>query len=94
MTHITKRDGIESAMSVAEDISAGRLDPAALDAKVTTACRELFGIVGSGPSDPLWELHGDVCRQYLGAHAVSSSELREWVSVQARWEAAGDDDTG
>jgi hypothetical protein len=50
------------------------------------ACRELFGIVGSGPEDPLWELHGDVARQYLAAGGASANELAEWTEVQRRRE--------
>jgi hypothetical protein len=48
--HMTRRDGVEAVMSVAEDLSAGRLDPADVEHQAVGACRELFGVV-VGPDD-------------------------------------------
>ena len=35
-----------------------------------------------GPGDPLWELHGDICRQYLAMGGESADALAEWAAVQ------------
>ncbi|HTX96516.1 MAG TPA: hypothetical protein VME67_17620 [Mycobacterium sp.] len=56
------------------------------------ACRALFGVVGSGPSDPLWDLHRDVCRQYLEAGGLTSAEIAEWLAVQRRRETSSTPD--
>ncbi|MGE0216503.1 flagellar hook-length control protein [Mycolicibacterium sp.] len=80
MTTPTKRDAIDAAMSVADDVAHGRLDPTALQQQAVTECRELFGtVVGEG--DPLWTLQADVARQAVGLGALSPEELREWAAV-------------
>jgi hypothetical protein len=77
---ITKRDAIDAAMSVAEDVAESRLDPAALDQAVADECKALFGtVVGEG--DSLWPLHIDVCRQALALGALTADELSEWLAV-------------
>lgn len=86
MTHMTKRDGVEAAMSVAEDISAGRLDPVQLEADVVTVCRQLFSDV-AGPDDPLWPLQIEVTRAVLARHGRPAAEVAEWVSAARRAEA-------
>jgi hypothetical protein len=45
--------------------------PTDVERRAVDACRELFGVVGSGPDDPFWSLHGDVCRQYLAGGGPS-----------------------
>lgn len=76
-----KKAGVDAAMSVAEDIATGKLDPAALDAAAAEEARALFGRV-EGPGDPLWDLHVDVARQVLAVGGgVSSVELAEWTAV-------------
>lgn len=87
---ITLADVINAATDVLDGITTGTLSAADVEARAVDACRELFGIVGSGPADPLWQLHGDVCRQYLAAGGVSAAELVEWLAVQRRREAKGD----
>lgn len=80
MSAITKRDAIDAAMSVAEDVAESRLDPAQINQAVADECRELFGtVVGDG--DPLWELHTDVARQAISLGAFSTNELQEWLAV-------------
>lgn len=74
---------MNAAMDLAEDISAGKIDPAELDAELVTACRELFGQV-VGPDDPLFELQRDVTRQTLAAGGLSLDEVAEWLSVLRR----------
>lgn len=80
MSAITKRDAIDAAMSVAEDVAEGKIDPAALDQAVADECREQFGTV-VGPREPLWELHIGVCRQALALGALTADELSEWLAV-------------
>lgn len=80
MTTPTKRDAIDAAMSVADDVAHGRLDPAALQQQAVTELRNLFGsVVGEG--DPLWTLHADVARQAVSLGALSADELGEWAAV-------------
>lgn len=76
-----KSAAVDAAMTLAEDVVTGRLDPAALDAAAAAEARALFGRV-EGPGDPLWELHVDVFRQVLAVGgACSADELSEWVAV-------------
>lgn len=86
MTTMTKRDAVEAAMSVAEDIAEGRLTPGALQAQAARELRELFGSV-TGPEDPLWPLHCDVARQAVALGALGPDELREWAVVLDRQRA-------
>jgi hypothetical protein len=77
---LTKRDVIDAAMSVAEDVAESRLDPMQLNQAIADECRELFGtVVGDG--DPLWPLHIDVARQVLAVGGLSADELSEWLAV-------------
>ena len=83
MSTPTKREAAKAAMSVAEDIAEGRLDPLALQQQAVTECRELFGtVVGDG--DALWTLHADVARQAIALGALSADELSEWAAVMRR----------
>lgn len=83
MTNMTKRDAVEAAMSVAEDIADGRLDPSDLQHQAVAELRELFGSV-TGPEDPVWPLHCDVARQAVALGALGPDELREWAVVLDR----------
>jgi hypothetical protein len=78
--NITRRDGVEAAMSIAEDISAGRLDPAALVSQVVDTCRDLLSTV-AGPDDPIWAVQVQVCRGVLAAGGIPADELAEWLAV-------------
>jgi hypothetical protein len=78
-----KRRAYTSAMSVADDIAQGRLDPAELDKVAAEECRALFGTV-TGPENPLWSLHVEVCRQVLALRGIPANELSEWLG-RARW---------
>lgn len=81
-----KKSAIETAMSVATDITEGRLDPDSMEAQVLVECRALFGRV-AGPGDPLWELHVDVARQVLAVGGgIPAHELAEWSAVTKRAE--------
>lgn len=78
---------VDAAMSVAEDVVAGRMQPAALEAQAVTECRNLFARV-AGPGDPLWELHVDVARQVLAVGGgIPANELAEWTAVTTAAEA-------
>ncbi len=83
MSTLTKRDAIDAALSVADDVAHGRLDPTALQQQAVSECRELFGTV-IGDGDALWTLHADVARQAVGLGALSPDELREWAAVLDR----------
>lgn len=83
MSTPTKRDAVNAAMTVAEDIAEGRLNPAALQQQAVTELREQFGTV-IGDGDALWTLHADVARQAVGLGALSPDELREWAAVLDR----------
>lgn len=81
MTTPTKRDVIESAMSIADDAAQGRLDPAALEAQAVAELRKLFGAV-VGPDDSAWPVQLDVARQVLALGGVPADELAEWLAVE------------
>jgi hypothetical protein len=80
VTSMTKRDAIESAMSVADDVAQGRLAPIDLERQAVAECRELFGTV-AGEGDVLWDLHLDIARQVLALDGVPADELSEWLAV-------------
>lgn len=83
MSSMTKTDGINAAMGLAEEIAAGTVDPSALEAELASECRNLFGqVVGDG--DPLWPLQVDVARQVLSAGGISHTEVSEWAAVLRR----------
>jgi len=88
VTTTAKRDAINAAMSVADDVAAGRLSPADLDQTLVETCKVLLGDV-VGPSDPLWSLQVDVARQVLAVGGIPAGELAEWTAV-ARRLAEGD----
>lgn len=83
MSREAKRDAVKAAMSVAEDITSGKLTPEDMDAQVITECRRLFGPV-TGPGDPLWELHVGITRQVLGLDGIPVDELAERVAAGRR----------
>lgn len=80
MTSMTKHDAINGAMSLADDIAQGRLDPAALEAQAVTELRELVGTV-VGPGDACWELQCNIARQVLALDGIPATELAEWLAV-------------
>jgi hypothetical protein len=84
--HVALADVVNAASDALRDVETGVLRPAEVERRAVDACRELFGIVGAGPSDALWELHGDVTRQYLAAGGMSADEIAEWLAVQRRRE--------
>lgn len=72
---------VTAALQIAEDVTAGRLDPTALQAEAVAECRNLFARV-EGPGDPLWSLHVEITRQVLAVGGgVPVDELAEWVAV-------------
>jgi len=81
--HLTKRDAVAAAMSIAEDITSGTLDPAALEHQVADTCRALVGTV-VGPDDPLFGLQVDVARGVLAVGGLHADELAEWTAVARR----------
>lgn len=80
---MTKRDAIVASMSVAEDIDAGRLDPATLKRQVVAELSDLVGTV-VGPDDPIWELQVQVARGVLAAGGIPADEQAEWLAVSRR----------
>ena len=89
MTHVTKRDVVEAATSVLDDITSGSLNPTDVEKRVVEECRQLFGQV-NGPGDALWPTHIDVTRQALALGALTANELAEWASVVRQREQAAD----
>lgn len=81
----TKRDTIEAAMSVADDVASGKLDPATLERQMVEELHELVGSV-VGEDDPLWPLQTDVARGVLAAGGLDASEISEWAAVAHRRE--------
>lgn len=78
-----KRNAVSAALTLAEDVTSGKVDPSELDVELVDRCRELFGIV-VGPDDPLFELQRDVARQVLATGGLSVAEMQEWEAVLQR----------
>jgi hypothetical protein len=77
---MTKRDAVDAAMSVAQDVADGKLDPAELEAAAVAELGELFGtVVGEG--DPSWPMHCSIAKQAIALGALSGDELAEWAAV-------------
>lgn len=87
MTTATKADAINGAMSIAEDIASGELDPADLERQAITELTALMD-VEPDPGSPLAELMADVCRRALARGALPANEIREFAAVVAAREAA------
>jgi hypothetical protein len=84
---VGKRRAVLEAVTIAEQLTAGVLDPAALDALALEECRNLFGTV-AGPGDPLWPMHCEIFHRVLEVGGgISADELAEWVAVYRRAEA-------
>ncbi|GAA4290910.1 flagellar hook-length control protein [Mycobacterium paraffinicum] len=76
----SKRDTIDAALALAENLHAGKVEPAGLDGELADTCRELFGQV-VGERDPLWSLQVDVTRHAIALGALTADELSEWAAV-------------
>lgn len=83
MSTMTKRDVVTAAMSVADDVAQGRLDPEHLEQQAVTELRDLVGTV-VGEDDPVWPLQLQVASGVLAAGGVPTDELAEWMAVQRR----------
>ena len=87
---VTLVDCTDAAADLLEQIENNQLDPATVEARAVAACKRLFGLVGSGPADPLWSTHADITKQFLGAGGLTADEIAEWLALQRRREAGGD----
>ncbi|BBX00919.1 hypothetical protein BST36_29680 [Mycolicibacterium moriokaense] len=77
-----KKHAVDAAVSIADDVTTGRLDPEQLEAEAVKACREVAGTV-LGPEDPIWPLQVDIARQVLAiGGAICANELAEWSAVE------------
>ncbi|GAT09367.1 flagellar hook-length control protein [Mycolicibacterium novocastrense] len=79
-TSTSKRDAINAAMSVADDVAQNKLDPSSLDAALADELRRLFGDVAE-QDDSLWSLQCDVARQVIALGGISPDELAEWAAA-------------
>ena len=80
MTYTNKRDAIEAAMSIADEVAQGRLAPADMEALAVRELTELFAEVV--PGSPVWPLQVAVARGVLAAGGIPADELAEWTAVQ------------
>ena len=80
MSTSTKRDVIDAALGLAEDVSSGQLSPAALEEQLVAEVKALVGDV-RGPDDPLFEVQVQIARGVLAAGGLSVDELAEWRSA-------------
>ncbi|WP_373140881.1 flagellar hook-length control protein [Mycobacterium marinum] len=79
---VTDADVVEAAYGVLGELTEGTLSDSTVQQRAAEVCRATFGVVGSGPADPMWLLHTDVARQFLGAGGLTAAELTEWLAVQ------------
>jgi hypothetical protein len=77
---MTKREAVDAAMGLAEDVAEGRLDPAVLEQQAVAELRELFGEV-VGPDSPAWPTQLEVARGVLAAGGLGLDEQSEWLAV-------------
>jgi hypothetical protein len=61
-------------------VSEGRLTAATMAEAAVRRCREVFGQC-NGPTDPLWPVHVDICRQVFGHGGLPASEVAQWLAV-------------
>lgn len=79
----------EAVVVLMTEVSEGRLTAATMADRAAQRIRELFGEC-DGPTDPLWPVHVDLCRQVLGHGGLSAAELTEWLAVQRRRETGAE----
>ena len=75
-----RKAAVMAAMDVAEDLAAGRLNPAQLE----QAARDEFAALAAvvvGPDDPAWETQTSITRQVLALDGIPVDELAEWLAV-------------
>lgn len=83
MSSEAKKQAVDAAISVAEDITAGRLEPAEFEQLVVVEVRRVAGVV-VGPPDLLWPVQVQICRDVLAVGGgVPAHELAEWAAVTA-----------
>lgn len=75
-----RRRAVDAAVSVAEDIAAGKLSPDALQAAAVAELHALFTTV-VGPDDPAWPDQVAVARGVLALDGIPVDELAEWLAV-------------
>jgi hypothetical protein len=87
--HMTKKDAVAAAMSIAEDVTEGKLDPADLQQQVIIACRELVGqVIGEG--DDLFPLQTEIARSVLAVGGgIGPDELAEYLALARRRQDTG-----
>lgn len=85
MTALTKRDTIEAAMNLAEDVAEGRLDVADLERQAAKELRSLI-LVETQPDSDLAVLQVHSARRVLARGGIPTDELAEWLAVQRRRE--------
>lgn len=90
-TSTSKRDAINAAMSVADDVAQNKLDPSSLDAALADELRRLFGDVAE-QDDSLWSLQCAVARQVIALGGISPDELAEWAAALRHREAEPPDE--
>lgn len=79
-TGLTKRDGVDAALSIAEDLTAGRLDPAQLEAELMAEMSRLID-TDAEPGSELAALQARVARRALVAGLLPVAEVAEWAAV-------------
>jgi hypothetical protein len=86
MSAQAKKHAVDAALAVAEDITAGRLDPDELEAEVAELVRAAAGTV-VGPGDPVWPVQVQIARDVLAVGGgIPANELAEWAAVTAHKE--------
>lgn len=71
---------IKSAIGLAEDMAAGKVQPEDLHPKAVAMARDVVGLV-IGPQDPMWGLQCDIARQVIAIGGIPVNELGEWTEV-------------
>ncbi|MGJ6122702.1 flagellar hook-length control protein [Mycolicibacterium sp. Y3] len=86
MSLTTSQDAITAAMSLAEDIAAGKVDPAQLERQAVAELSQLM-LIEPEPGSDLAQLQAESARRVLARGDLPAAEVAEWAAVARRREA-------
>lgn len=82
MTTTAQDDAIKTAMGIAKDIAAGKIDPADLERQAVAELTELM-LTEPEPDSALWNLQAEVCRRTLARGDLPSTEISQFAAAVA-----------
>lgn len=83
MSVTTSQDAITAAMSLAEDIAAGKVDPTQLERQAVAELSALM-LIEPEPGSELAAVQIESARRVLARGDLPADELAEWAAVARR----------